>query len=130
MAPYGPPDRPGHGPAGWPAGVRPPGAPDWERSAVGWLFDLCPPDYRQHEVLRRHPVVLAWVARRHVAAGVAAARDALADVRRELAGAVPPEAVAGALAALEREGARLARTGREVALVAAALRGDRPAPRR
>ena len=46
-------------PPGWPPGVLPPQAPEWERSAVAWLFDLCPPDYRAHEVLRRHPVVLA-----------------------------------------------------------------------
>ncbi len=27
-------------PPGWPDPVRPPGAPDWEQSAVAWLFDL------------------------------------------------------------------------------------------
>ena len=42
-------------PPGWPVEVRPPGAPDWERTAVAWLFDLVPPDYRAHEVLRRYP---------------------------------------------------------------------------
>ena len=42
-------------PPGWPEQVRPPGAPDWERTAVAWLFDLVPPDYRAHEVLRRYP---------------------------------------------------------------------------
>ena len=49
-------------PPGWPEEVRPPGAPDWERTAVAWLFDLCPPDYRAHEVLRRYPVLLARFA--------------------------------------------------------------------
>src|SRR3712207_8593651 len=50
-------------PPGWPAAVRPPGAPDWEHTAVAWLFDLVPPDYRAHEVLRRYPVLLARFAR-------------------------------------------------------------------
>jgi hypothetical protein len=92
---------------------------------VAWLFDLCPPDYRAHEVLRRHPVVLARFAAGHVAAGVAAARQGLAGARADLADLVPPEAVAAAIAAYEREGARLAATERAVALVEEALRGRR-----
>ena len=56
-------------PPGWPEEVRPPGTPDWERTATAWLFDLCPPDYRAHDVLRRHPPVLARFAARHVQAG-------------------------------------------------------------
>ncbi|MGH8869045.1 MAG: hypothetical protein ACRDYU_13750, partial [Actinomycetes bacterium] len=56
-------------PPGWPSEVRPPGAPGWERTAVAWLFDLCPPGYRAHEVLRRHPAVLARFAATHVEAG-------------------------------------------------------------
>jgi len=115
----------GVAPPGWPAQVRPPGAPDWERTAVGWLFDLCPPDYRAYDVLRRHPVVLARFAAMHVRAGVDAARAGLATVRAELRGVVPPDAVEAAVAAYEREGARLAATGRAVALVEAALRGRR-----
>src|SRR3954451_8857066 len=61
-------------PPGWPVEVRPPGAPDWERTAVAWLFDLVPPDYRAHEVLRRYPVLLARFAADHVSAGVGGAR--------------------------------------------------------
>jgi hypothetical protein len=38
---------------------------------------------------------------------------------------VPPEAVEAAVAAFEREGARLAATARSVALVEQALRGQR-----
>ena len=48
-----------YAPPGWPAEVRPPDAPDWERTAVGWLLDLCPPEYRRFTGLRRHVVVLA-----------------------------------------------------------------------
>ena len=116
-------------PPGWPPQVRPPGAPDWERTAVAWLFDLVPPDYRAHEVLRRHPVVLARFAAGHVAAGVEAARQGLATVRADLADLVPPEAVDGAVAAYEHEGARLASAARAVRLVEAALRGQRWVPR-
>lgn len=112
-------------PPGWPAEVRPPGAPDWERTAAAWLFDLCPPDYRAHEVLRRHPLVLAHVATRHVEAGIDAARRGLATVRQDLREAVAPETMAAAITAYEREGARLVVTARAVALVADALRGRR-----
>ena len=121
--------RDGRSPPGWPAGVLPPHAPDWERSAVGWLFDLCPPDYRAHEVLRRHPVVLARFAAGHLAAAVQTAREGLRTLRADLRGVVPPEAVEAAIGAYDREGRRLVQTGREVALVEAALRGERHVPR-
>lgn len=116
-------------PPGWPAEVLPPQAPDWERSAVAWLFDLCPPDYRAHEVLRRHPIVLARFAAQHVGAGVQAARDGLRSVRDELRGVVPPEVVEAAIAAYDREGRRLVLAGKQVDLVAGALSGKRWVPR-
>ncbi len=49
-------------PPGWPAGVHPPGSEDFESTAVGWLLDVVPPDYRLHGVLRRYPVALAAMA--------------------------------------------------------------------
>jgi hypothetical protein len=119
----------GHAPAGWPAEVRPPGAPDWERTAVTWLFDLCPPDYRAYDVLRKYPVVLARFAAGHVAAAREAARDGLARGRAELRDLVDPVIVEAALVAYAREGDRLAVTARAVELVEAALRGQRFAPR-
>ena len=118
-----------HAPPGWPAEVRPPGAPEWERTAVAWLFDLCPPDYRAYDVLRRYPIVLARFAAGHVAAARAAASAGLGTSRSELRGAVPPEAVEAAVAAYEREGHRLAGTARAVGLVEEALRGKRFIPR-
>lgn len=105
--------------------MRAPGVPDWERTATAWLFDLCPPDYRAHEVLRRHPVVLASFAAHHVQSGVEAARRGLSTARDELGGIADPETVAAALAAYEREGARLVVASRSVALVQEALRGRR-----
>lgn len=112
-------------PPGWPAEVAPPGTPGWERSASGWLFDLCPPDYRAHEVLRRHPVVLARFAVHHVQAGIEAARQGLGTVRADLRDVADPETVAAAVAAYEREGARLMAAARAVDLVEQALRGRR-----
>jgi hypothetical protein len=116
-------------PPGWPAEVLPPQAPDWERSAVAWLYDLCPPDYRAHEVLRRYPVLLARFAAEHVRAAVDAARNGIRTARAELRDVVPPEAVEAAIAAYEREGRRLVTTGRQIGLVDAALRGERHVPR-
>lgn len=112
-------------PPGWPSQVPPPGAPGWERAATAWLFDLCPADYRAHEVLRRHPFVLARFAGEHVDAAVSAARSGLSTVRADLAGLVPVEAVEAAVSAYEREGARLAAVARSVRLVEQALAGGR-----
>jgi hypothetical protein len=112
-----------YAPPGWPAGLPPPGTPEFDAAVSGWLLDVCPPDYRGHEVLRRHPVVLARFAAHHVAAMLAGARAAYAGARRELSDVADPEVVASALVALENEGARLAALDREVGLVEEALRG-------
>jgi hypothetical protein len=116
-------------PPGWPEEVRPVGAPDWERTAVAWLFDLCPPDYRAHEVLRRFPVLLARFAADHVEAGLEAARKGWRTVRVDLADHLPADAIEAAMVAYEREGARLAAAARGIEVVAAALRGERWVPR-
>ena len=39
-------------PPWWPADVHRPGTPDWELSAVSWLLDQVPGDWRGHDVLR------------------------------------------------------------------------------
>ncbi len=122
------PPGPGHGPPGWPAQVRPPGAPDWQRTAVAWLLDLCPPDYRGYPVLARHPVALARVAALHVEAGWQAGRRALATARAELADALPPPALGEVIEVLETEQARLLAARRAVALVEQALAGRRFVP--
>ena len=112
-------------PAGWPKGVLPSSAPAWEISASNWLFDLCPADYRAHEVLRRYPIVLARFTFHHVESARAGAREAYARARTELGEDVNPEVLDAALRVLEAEGARLNRALREVALVEDALRGRR-----
>jgi hypothetical protein len=116
-------------PPGWPASVPPPDTPGWERRACGWLFDLCPADLRAHDVLTRQPLVLAFVAQRHVAAALTATDQSIATLRAELRDVVPPEALAQALDALQRERARLSTAVRAVDLVAEALQGQRYRPR-
>lgn len=116
-------------PPGWPAEVRPPGAPDWERTAVVWLYDHCPADYRAHEVLRRHPVVLARFAVGHLRSAVETAKSGLGTARADLRDVVPPEVIDAAIATYEREGGRLASVLRAAELVEQALRGRRYAPR-
>jgi len=111
-------------PPGWPAGVHPPGSEEFESTAVGWLLDVVPPDYRLHGVLRRYPIALATMARHHSKACVEGAREGYRTARTELAGVLPPHAVDTVLAAYRKEGARLAETARAVDLVERALRGE------
>ena len=121
--------RPEALPPGWPDQVLPPGSPDWERSAIGWLFDQCPPDYRAYDVLRRYPLVLARFAATNLDGAVDAAARGLQTARAELRERIPPEAVEAAVAAYERERHRLQSARRAVDLVERALRGERWVPR-
>jgi hypothetical protein len=116
-------------PPGWPAAVRPPGAPHWEGTALNWLLDLCPADYRGYPVLSRYPTVLAWLADHHVEGQLQATRRALATARSDLAGVVPPPTLAEVLEVVESEEARLLAAQRGLSLVSQALRGVRFIPR-
>ncbi|HRA75634.1 MAG TPA: hypothetical protein PLE12_05310 [Propionicimonas sp.] len=112
-------------PQGWPERVLPPGAEGWEASAGAFLFDCCPPDFRSHAVLRRHPVVLARFATTHLQAQLTASADGLGRLRVALAGLVPPGVVQQAVEAWEAEAARLVRRHREATMLEAALGGTR-----
>jgi len=112
-------------PPGWPAQVRPPDAPAWERTAAGWLLDLCPPEFRGYPTVRRHVVVLARFAAIHVEACQAAAQRGLGEMRTSLRDFLEPEAIEGAVETWERELARLSGVRRSVELVEQALRGRR-----
>jgi hypothetical protein len=116
-------------PPGWPAGVHPPGSEEFETTAVAWLFDVVPPDYRLHGVLRRHPTALAAMARHHTDACVEGARQGYRTARTELSEGIPPHAVDAVLTAYRREGTRLAATARAVGLVERALRGEAFSPK-
>lgn len=116
-------------PPGWPREVPPPGADGWERRAVGWLFDLCPADLRAHDVLRRYPRALAFVAAGQVDAALDGVRASVAAARADLRDALPPPAVSEVVSALQVEQARLEAARRSLALVADALAGARFTPR-
>jgi hypothetical protein len=116
-------------PPGWPAEIPPPDAPDWERRAAGWLLDLCPPEFRGYDVLARQPRLLAYLAGHQVDAAIAGTRSALASVRADLRGVLPPPSMGEALDVLERELARLEGARRSVDLVEEALAGTRRPPR-
>ena len=112
-------------PPGWPAEVRPPGAPDWEGTAAAWLLDQCPPDYRSYPVLRRHAVVLARFAVLHVEASRHAVERGLSEARGGLREVASPDVVEAAVETWHREAARLLGLRRAVGLVEEALRGRR-----
>ena len=112
-------------PPGWPRQVRPPGAPGWERTAVAWLLDICPPEFRSYPVLRRHDVVLARFAVLHVEACQAAVRRGLSEARAALRDVADLAAVDAAVEAWQAESARLLADRRAVGLVEEALRGRR-----
>jgi hypothetical protein len=114
----------GYVPTGWPEGVHPPGSPGFEQSAVTWLLDIVPPDYRLHGVLVRHPVALAALARHHLAACVEGARQGYRCARAELGKDLPPSGLAAVLAVYQAEGRRLVATARAAELVSSALRGE------
>lgn len=112
-------------PPGWPTQVRPPDAPDWERTAQNWLLDICPPEYRAYPALRRHLVVLARFAVLHVEASQLAARRGLSQARAELRDVASLDVVEAAVQTWQAEDARLSGVRRAVGLVEEALRGRR-----
>ena len=116
-------------PAGWPEGVRPPGAPEWELTAVAFLLDCCPADFRGYAVLRRHPLVLARFAAHFVAGQCRSSQEGLAEIRTSLQRLVTPDVVEAAAQVWLEQAARLARTRRAVTLVEEALRGHVFTPR-
>ena len=117
-------DRP-VAPPGWPAPVRPPGAPDWETTATAWLLDLCPPEYRTYPAVRRHPVVLARFAVLYVEACQAAVNKGLSEARGGLREVADGLVVEAAVETWQRESARLLGVRRSVGLVEEAIRGRR-----
>lgn len=112
-------------PPEWPPAVRPPGSQDWESSAVTWLLDAVPPDYRAYGVLRRHPLALARMAFHHVTAEVEAARAGYRGAAVDLKDHLPPHVVEAVLEVYRQEGPRLVALAKSIAVVERALRGER-----
>jgi hypothetical protein len=115
--------NPGYVPPGWPERVRAPGTPHWETSAVAYLLDQCPADFRGYRVLRNHPLVLVQFAEHFVEGQCGAVANGLAAVRTGLRGQVRPDVVEAAAEVWLEQGAALMRTRRSVGLVGEALRG-------
>lgn len=109
-------------PAGWPREVHPPGANGWVATAESYLLDCCPPHYREYQVLRRCPVVLAHLAKEFVASQLVASRCALTGLRASLMGGVDASVAGRAAQVMWREEMRLRRVAQEVDLVENALR--------
>lgn len=93
---------------GWPPDLPPPGAEDWQRRAVGWLLDQCPPDFRGYDVLRKHPSVLARFTAAHLEACEKSVQHGLATARHDLR-AMGPSIVDDVIGVYETELARLAK---------------------
>src|SRR5215469_8566374 len=113
MPPYVPP--------GWPETVPPPSADGWEEAAIQWLFDLVPPAYRQHDVLRDYPAALVAVAWHHVKACHDGTLDGYRRVRTDLSAHIPPHAIDDVLDAYRQEGIRLKAARSGISLVGRAL---------
>ncbi len=96
--------------------------------ATAWLLDLVP-EYRQHAAVRRHPVILAFIASHIIGGAVDGARRGYRTTRTELGDLAPPHVIDAALRAWRAEGTRLAGTARAVDLVERALRGETFRPR-
>lgn len=112
-------------PPGWPERVLPPGADGWESSAVEFLLDCCPSQFRTHPVLRRQPLVLARFAGWQVDAAITAGELDLRTLRMALRPKVPPAVVEQAVDVWLEVSAQLQRLRREVRLVGDALGGAR-----
>lgn len=110
-------------PPWWPADVRHPADPDWHRTATAWLLDQVPGDWRAHDVIRRHPDLLARLAAGEVAASLDATRAGWRTLRRDIGRRLPPEVVEEVMAAYETQGARLNQLARQVDAVRQALDG-------
>ncbi|KOX16431.1 hypothetical protein [Nocardiopsis sp. NRRL B-16309] len=106
----------------WPASVHPPGSDSFEQTALVWLFDHVPADYRLHGVLRRHPVALSRLARQYVSAALEAAREGYRTARVDLRDHLPAHALDQVMHAYFAEGKRTAAVLRSIEAVDAELR--------
>lgn len=112
-------------PPGWPVQVLPAGVPGWEDTAMRWLLDLCPPEFRGYSGLRRYPAVLARFTALHIEGMQMASRRGLAEGRTALRDVAEQDVIDKSLATWEVEIARLVGVRRAVSLVEEALRGRR-----
>ncbi|MEV1178108.1 hypothetical protein, partial [Nonomuraea sp. NPDC049784] len=111
-------------PPEWPPEVLTPDKPDWESSAVAWLLDTAPAEYRDYQAVRRYPVALARMVAGHVDAAINAARASYRLAAHDLRGCMPASEVEAVRDAYRREGPRLIELARSIAVVQQALLGE------
>ncbi len=91
----------------WPQQVPPIGHPDHEKRLIAWLLDVLPSELRSFTVLRRHLPALLHFAESYVLGSLNGVRNAYSAARAELAGQLPPEAIAASLKSYEHVGQEL-----------------------
>ena len=91
----------------WPQQVPPIGHPDHEKRLSAWLLDVLPSELRSFSVVRRHLPALLHFAESYVLGSLNGVRNAYSSARAELAGQLPPEAIAASLKSYERVGQEL-----------------------
>ena len=110
-------------PPGWPRGLPPGGAPEFEDRVVGWLLDQGPADLRTSDI-RHLPLALATYLAHHIEGCLEGARRAYAQARTELGPSLSADQLARAQRAFESEGARLLQVQREIRLVLEVLQSQ------
>ncbi|MYS87863.1 hypothetical protein [Embleya scabrispora] len=113
--------RPSGEPASEPAPAPAPAPGGLDPRAAEALYEVCPPGYRNHEVLRRHPALLVRLARHHLLAELAELRQGYSDLRRELKDRVPVHVIPQALETYRREAAEIHRALERVAAIERSL---------
>jgi hypothetical protein len=108
-------------PPGWPKALPPAGTDEFNDRVVLWLLDQSPADFRTSP-LRAMPLALCCVVSHSLDGLLAGVRSAYRSARTELADVIGPSGLLALQQVLEAQGARIAATKREVALVEAALR--------
>lgn len=110
------------GVAGWPREVLPPGCLDWEISAVSFLLDSCPADFRGYPIFCRQPLVTAELAAAFLQSQLVTLSELISWLRVRL-DELSPNAVEQAMDACQELKVLLTRRLREVRMVLHALQG-------
>jgi hypothetical protein len=93
-----------------------------------WLLDQLPGEYREFDVARRHPILLARLALLQVNAETSALRLLLARIRVDMREILTPAATDSAIEMLEKRLASLATLERQVTLVGEAIERSARSP--
>ena len=111
-------------PPGWPAGVHPPDSAEFQQTAVAWLLDVVPPDYRLHGVLVSASAGAGHAGPPSPGRVRGGSARGLPDRQGRAGRDLPAGAVEAVLAAYRSEGQRLVAAQRAADLITRALRGE------